>query len=125
MRLVFALTQITLKGVSVLVNPFADLDAKIEAEVSKRANPTQAAAEEKAKRAAEDGEAWFNHQVEKPKPLRAGVGMYIAAEHLKGVGAVAASSQAMADPSSLTELQLAEPPKKKPKSSGFGDFNGW
>ena len=108
----------------------------MDAALAEKANPGAAAAAEKAKRAAEDAEPWFNYQPERPKELRAGVGKYIAPQHFHGESAPAARQQpasslsAVVDAAALQASALAEaadePPKKKPKSTGgFGSFDGW
>ena len=130
------LEPVTLLGASIFVNPFADIDVKMDAALAEKANPGAAAAAEKAKRAAEDAEPWFNYQPERPKELRAGVGKYIAPQHFHDESAPAArqqpasSSSAVVDAAALQASALAEaadePPKKKPKSTGgFGSFDGW
>ncbi|KOO24722.1 ubiquitin-protein pub49 [Chrysochromulina tobinii] len=130
------LEPVTLLGASIFVNPFADIDAKMDAALAEKANPGAAAAAEKAKRAAEDAEPWFNYQPERPKELRVGVGKYIAPQHFHGELAPAArqqpssSSSAVVGAAALQASALAEaadePPKKKPKSAGgFGSFDAW
>ena len=144
---------VTLLGGSVFVNPYADLEAKMEAAHAKASNPAAAAAEEKAKTAAQDSEAWFNNSVTLPTAHRPGIGKYIAPHHVKadvpaaGASASAAApadgsaraaaaapaapaasavSAALASSAALAAAAAApEPPKKKPKSGGFGSFSGW
>ncbi|EOD13495.1 hypothetical protein EMIHUDRAFT_557972 [Emiliania huxleyi CCMP1516] len=106
---------VSISGVNVLVNPFDNLDAEMAEAHEREADPAAAAAEEKAKRAAEDAQAWYNGPVERPKQLREGVGKYIAAEHLR-YGAPAAPP---------AEGQAAPPKKKLKGSGGFSDFSAW
>ena len=106
---------VSISGVNVLVNPFDNLDAEMAEAHEREADPAAAAAEEKAKRAAEDAQAWYNGPVERPKQLREGVGKYIAAEHLR-YGAPAAPP---------AEGQAAPPKKKLKGGGGFSDFSAW
>lgn len=144
------LEPVTLLGASAFVNPFADVEARMEEAHAKKADPAAAAAEEDAKKAAEDGQAWFNHAESKPKAHRPGIGKYIAPQLLPA--AVPAAAEAAAGPGGSGSVggriggssaalgggvgggafasddgaAAREPPKKKPKGGGgFGNFDGW
>ena len=107
--------QIVITGVNVFINPFEGVDEEMAAAHARASDPAFAAAEEEAKREAEDSQAWYNTQTARPEPLREGVGKYIAAEHLR-YGAPAAPP---------AEGQAAPPKKKLKGSGGFSDFSAW
>lgn len=122
---------VTLNGGSVFINPFEGLDEKMAAAHAKEADPGAALAEEKAKTASIDQEAWFNNSVALPTAHRAGIGKYIAPKLLEGgsasAAAVSESSSSRVVPVRAEESSSEhEPPKKKAKGGGgFGDFSGW
>ena len=110
---------------STFVNPFSDVEAKMEEAATRAADPNGASAEEKAQAKATDNEAWFNTTSAAPKAHRQGVGKYIAPKHLKS-GEGGASSAAGQPPPPAADADAApEPPKKKAKGGGFGNFDSW
>ena len=115
---------VTILDVVVFVNPFENVEAEMEAENARAADPTAAAAEEAARVAAEDGQAWYNGPAVRPTPQREGVGKYIVRqEHAAGASAAQAGAIAGAESD-----DMPPPPQKRPKPSGgtgFGDFSGW
>lgn len=113
---------VTLLGGSVFVNPFTNLAEKMEEARVKEADPAAALAEAKAKTKATDGEAWFNVQANRPVAHREGIGKYIAPQHLKQSEAASSAAPSLMQAQSQSE---PEPPKKKPRSGGFGNFDGW
>jgi peptidyl-prolyl cis-trans isomerase-like protein 2 len=71
-----------LVGGSIFVNPFHDLDAKMEAAAARAAAPDGVLDEERNATRATDREAWFNVESAKPVAHRPGIGRYIAPQHL-------------------------------------------
>mmetsp|Transcript_67208 Transcript_67208/g.133185 ORF Transcript_67208/g.133185 Transcript_67208/m.133185 type:complete len:573 (-) Transcript_67208:221-1939(-) len=133
-------TEVSLLSTNVIVNPFADIEAKMQVAAAKAAHPEIAIAEEKARAAEMDGQAWFNNQAAPQlKVQRPGIGKYIASHHLpqeaqmgvagaagSAVGAVAASATSAAAFERSAAVAAQEPPKKKAKGyGGFGSFDGW
>jgi hypothetical protein len=109
----------------------------METAAAREAGSTAARAEEKAKAAAHDAQAWFDQSTSaKPVAHRSGIGRYIAPQHLRGVAAAAeagtdalnASDAALpvAPKVPIPQPETIEPPKKKARAfGGFGNFDGW
>lgn len=123
---------VSLLGGSIFVNPFSNLDERMEEARIREADPEAAAAAAKAKEKAKDGEAWFNNQAAQPVAHRAGIGKYIAPQHLGKPGedapAAPAGTMIAAAPGAGAAggEAVEEPPKKKPRGGGgFGNFDGW
>ena len=120
-----ALMQVLSKGANVAMEKMmAALDPDA---------PDGERAKEKARKKAEDEEAWFNTASARPTEHRKGIGKYIAPSLLKGSGADVAesaggggaASAAAAAAAAAAATAEAEPPKKRAKSGGFGSFAGW
>jgi len=124
-------SEVRLISTNILVNPFTDIEAKMEAAAAQAANPELAAAEAKAKAAEVDGQVWFNHgDAPKLAVQRPGIGKYIAPKHLQqpeAAAAVAVGGAGTAVSVSATgDAAGQEPPTKKPRGpGGFGSFAGW
>ena len=139
--------QVTITGANVFVNPFENLEVEMAEHHRLKSDPEAAKAEAKAKLAEEDAQPWFTNDAEKPKPLRQGIGKYIAQTTWQqthapaprwgggvGGGSVAGAADAAGGAAALEAAALDDeiaaagaPPSKKAKrdARGFGDFSGW